>query len=49
MSIDIDEHLYTKQVASFSKRGEGVRLNKGKKPFRQSPKSLYLCGGGGLA
>lgn len=31
MSIDIDENLYTKQVASFSKRGEGVRLNKEKK------------------
>lgn len=30
MSIDIDEHLYTKQVASFSKGGGG-RLNKEKK------------------
>lgn len=29
MSIDIDEHLYTKQVASFSKGGG--RLNKEKK------------------
>lgn len=48
MSIDIDENLYTKQVASFSKGGGG-RLNKEKRPFRQSSKSLYPCGGGGLA
>lgn len=49
MSIDIDENLYTKQVASFSKGGGGVDLTRKKRPFRQSSKSLYPCGGGGLA
>lgn len=48
MSIDIDENLYTKQVASFSKGG-GVDLTRKKRPFRQSSKPLYPCGGGGLA